>query len=99
MQSIAPIEQPSSDSTHLQLGLLYRVQDYVSRIAVKMDDDPGSAKSQITVTGLRDRTASTNNTDNTSVGSLEWSGHGSTSTDGSTERIDLIWFGGCERLI
>lgn len=66
---------------------------------VKMDDDPGSAKSQITVTDLRDRTASTNNTVNTNVGSLEWSGHGSNSTDGSTERIDLNWFGGCERLI
>lgn len=61
-----------------------------------MDADPGSATSQITLTGLRDRTASTESTANISVVSLEWSGHGSTSTDGSTERIDLNWFGGCE---
>ena len=57
-----------------------------------MDADPGSATSQITLTGLRDRTTSTESTANISVVSLEWSGHGSTSTDGSTERIDLNWF-------
>ena len=30
------------------------------------------------------------------IPALEWLGHGSTSTDGSTERIDLNRFGGCE---
>lgn len=81
-QSKAPPEVHSSDN-HLQLGTLALVQEHVYQELVKMDAASGSITTRSTVTGLRDRTASTDSTIDTR--GLEWSGHGSTSASAGLE--------------
>lgn len=72
-QSKAPPDvEKSSDSTQLQFGSLALVQEYVFQDLIKKD-----VKSGISVTGSRDRIASTDSTVNTSIGGLESSEHSS----------------------